>query len=712
MHGDQFTVTSLSDSGPGTLRQAMQSAQTYDFIVFDPSLSGTIALQTSLPTVSAAYSIVGPTSGLVTVDGQSMNQIFNVTASGASISNLFLSNGMSLSNGGVLNLGSGMTLSLTNVYIAPCSSTGCNMPVFVRDGATLNTDNVSFATMQSGSSVDIFLGGSTYVLDTDLASMPALSIDGSGTIVKEGSGTVQLIAPNSSTDIALQVNDGTLVFTGTLTEPAIVGTAGTLMGSHSVLYLVNNGVVAPGNSIGTISVTGDYNQSGVLQIDIAPDGTSDLLQVGGNAFLGGPLVLTPAQTSAYFKGTKFSFLTVGGAVNGSFSSVTSVLPGVRYKVNDLGQLLEIELLNNVISWSGEPFFGNAAIVKTVIENADVVPGSDLANVIEQLVALDPPSPLETALNQLHPGLFGALAWNDASLMHQVSGRCASSRLCQKDCGRLSEQNGVWTAGLADIVWQNDVGQLRGFRTTSGGVVVGLDGTLADETKLGLAGAYTHTVLTWHDGAGKAIENSGYLTLYSATCFGRTLLDFSLLGNYDSYDSTRNIVSLGRTATSAPQQYGLLAHAGANVFFPTESYGTYAPFGKLDYMSVWRASFDETGADSMTLSVRSGRGGFVRAEAGVSVQWDGCFSWGMLVPKGSVGWVYLTPVSGTNISGRFAGIPTDFTVEMTDRGVNEAAISGSLGIVVDDRVWVEAAYAGEFSPQRIEQDLSASVRWQF
>jgi uncharacterized protein with beta-barrel porin domain len=700
----------------------MQSAGNYDFVTFDSSLSGTISLQSSLPQVNAAMTITGPQSGQVVIDGQSLHQIFNIGSSGASISNLRLLNGFSVSSGGAVYVSPSQSVQLSHLYISPCpGGTGCNMPVFVDNSATITAGDVSFAQLESSLTTDILLNDSTYILDSDLSSMLPLRMDGTGNLIKQGSGTVELSTLSSPADISLNVNEGTLIFTGNLSEPAIVGSAGILMGNSSVLYLVNNGVVGPGSGIGVISMSGDYNQSGALQIEISPaGGTSDLLQVSGNATLGGSLELLPQTTSAYFKGTKYTVLTTGGAVTGRFSSTASALPGVRYEINYLDQSVEIEILNNVISWSGEPFLGNGAVVKRVIENADVVPGSDLTSVIEALNALDPPSSLDTALNELHPGLFGALAWADAALMHQVDALFTNQRLsfCQMRCGKEGpccsrlEPNGVWVSGLGEINWQEAIGQLRGFRSTTGGAALGLEGSPSERSKVGLGGAYTHSNLTWDDGAGSTTINGGYGSLYSAFCLGPVVVDGSLLGSYYSYDIRRNIISLNRSATSAPQGYGLLAHAGASTFFPTESYGTYAPFAAAEYISVWRAKIDEMGADSMTLAVRSGREGFVRAEAGVSVSHDGCFSWGKVIPRVSLSWVYLTPVSGTTISSRFAGIPEEFTVETTDHGVNEAAIAGSLGMAIGEGFWIEAAYAGEFSPQRIEQDVNLNLRWQF
>ena len=65
-----FTVTSLDDAGPGTLREAIERADldpAQDTIEFAPRLSGTIALSSALPDVTADLLLRGPGDGSLAV---------------------------------------------------------------------------------------------------------------------------------------------------------------------------------------------------------------------------------------------------------------------------------------------------------------------------------------------------------------------------------------------------------------------------------------------------------------------------------------------------------------------------------------------------------------------------------------------------------------------------------------------------------------------
>ena len=67
---DTYTVTTLADSGAGSLREAIITANAHaaaNTIVFAKGVTGTIALQSALPTLTGSLSIEGPGAGALTV---------------------------------------------------------------------------------------------------------------------------------------------------------------------------------------------------------------------------------------------------------------------------------------------------------------------------------------------------------------------------------------------------------------------------------------------------------------------------------------------------------------------------------------------------------------------------------------------------------------------------------------------------------------------
>src|SRR5258705_7536397 len=71
-----LTVTSLADSGPGTLRNLIAAALPGDMIQI--GLSGTITLNSEL-VLSKSLRINGPTANSLGISGNNHSRVFNIT---------------------------------------------------------------------------------------------------------------------------------------------------------------------------------------------------------------------------------------------------------------------------------------------------------------------------------------------------------------------------------------------------------------------------------------------------------------------------------------------------------------------------------------------------------------------------------------------------------------------------------------------------------
>ena len=106
LYAGTFTVENLNDAGAGSLRAAIEAANTNpgaDIINFDPGLNGTINLASSLPEIFEDVEINGPGADSVTVDGGTMHQLFIFLDITASLSDLTLSNGNAKKGGGAVS---------------------------------------------------------------------------------------------------------------------------------------------------------------------------------------------------------------------------------------------------------------------------------------------------------------------------------------------------------------------------------------------------------------------------------------------------------------------------------------------------------------------------------------------------------------------------------------------------------------------------------
>ena len=133
----------------------------------------------------------------------------------------------------------------------------------------------------------------------------------------------------------------TLNVPDTLNATVNVLAAGQLTGAGTIGGLVNAGTVAPGNSIGTLTVNGNVNflPGSFYQVEANAAGQSDKIVATGTATLAGGTVQVLAENQAYARQTRYTILTANGGVIGTFADVTSNLafltPTLTYDPNDV-----------------------------------------------------------------------------------------------------------------------------------------------------------------------------------------------------------------------------------------------------------------------------------------------------------------------------------------------------------------------------------------
>ncbi len=249
----------------------------------------------------------------------------------------------SMTNNGTLRAAAGSTLTvagtLTNFNGANGTLTGgtyeaagtMRLPTaggIIRNGAEIILDGAG-SNLYTGSSGTVLAladfavnqatgrfelrGGRDFATAGDLTNAGGVQIGVGSLMFTTNAGSYHQTGGSTVVDGVLSAGGGLLLDGGTL------GGSGSILGN-----LVNNGVVAPGNSPGTLAITGDYTQGGTLQIEIASD-AHDQLAVSGTAILGGVLevALLGGPTFMPSIGQVFDILSAT-VVSGQFA--TTYLP--------------------------------------------------------------------------------------------------------------------------------------------------------------------------------------------------------------------------------------------------------------------------------------------------------------------------------------------------------------------------------------------------
>ena len=146
---------------------------------------------------------------------------------------------------------------------------------------------------------------------------------GTGTISQIGTGTTIMTADNSAFAGSTTIKAGTLSVNGILGGTVNVQSGGRLQGTGQVGTTTSDGTIAPGNSIGTLTIGGNYTgNGGTLEIESVLGGdaspTDRLVVTGDTAGTTSVRVTNLGGTGAQtVEGIKI--VDVGGASNGVFS---------------------------------------------------------------------------------------------------------------------------------------------------------------------------------------------------------------------------------------------------------------------------------------------------------------------------------------------------------------------------------------------------------
>jgi T5SS/PEP-CTERM-associated repeat protein len=133
-----------------------------------------------------------------------------------------------------------------------------------------------------------------------------------------------------------------------------VGSGGRLQGNGTITgNVTSTGIVAPGNSPGTLHIAGNFTQTGgALEIQIASASDFDIIDVNGFASLTNVLIeFLFVDGYAPSAGTSFSFLQTTSGLNntGSTYAYAGLQPGFGYTVDDTNGLMTLVATTNGVA---------------------------------------------------------------------------------------------------------------------------------------------------------------------------------------------------------------------------------------------------------------------------------------------------------------------------------------------------------------------------
>lgn len=188
-----FTVTNTNDSGAGSLRDAIVTANTNagpDVITFAPTVTGTITLTSGQLYIGDSVDIQGPGAATLTVSGNNASRVFYIYNSDAlidvTISGLTITQGTASFGAGVINFSENLTLD-HDVITNNAGGTGGGVAT---GGGTLNVLNTTISGNTAAGT-----GGGIYFYDNASPSLIQDSVI-SGNQATGAGGGIYFYGPN------------------------------------------------------------------------------------------------------------------------------------------------------------------------------------------------------------------------------------------------------------------------------------------------------------------------------------------------------------------------------------------------------------------------------------------------------------------------------------------------------------------------------------
>lgn len=315
-----FTVVNSSDSGTGSLRDALSLANANadaDTIVFDSSAFSatspqTIVLSSGELPLAHDVTVLGPGAGLLGVSGNNASRVLHVTGGRATLSGLSILSGAILTgDGGGVLVNGGTTLSMNGCVVAGNNAGGTKSNgggIAVAGTLNLNACTVSGNTASAGGGIVTTTRSATISLNDCFVATNTASAGNDGGIGNSGTMTMTgcTVAGNIAKGTDNTGNGGGVLNNGTLslTNCTVVGNSSS-GGGFGGGGLINTGALTlanctvADNTASTIS-GGIYNFSGgslSLQASIVARNSVTTATSGSN-----PNIQSDAATSTFSDG--------------------------------------------------------------------------------------------------------------------------------------------------------------------------------------------------------------------------------------------------------------------------------------------------------------------------------------------------------------------------------------------------------------------------
>jgi fibronectin-binding autotransporter adhesin len=595
-----------------------------------------------------------------------------------------------------------------------------------------------------GSSLDSFSGAisvSAGTFDLSVSSDQSLSnsVSGSGTFTKSGTGTLSVGNTLSGLTGDVEVLNGQLTFTNTSTGGnVIVESSGTLRGTGTIgNNLVVSGAVRPGNSVGTINISGDLtlNNSSTTTIELEDNESSKFI-VSGSAAVDGTLVVTP--TGSNIDPSSIFTIITAASLSGEFDTFNppAQFPNAALSYTATSVLLDLGSMI-VIPTSIVVGRNNLNLANYLNANSS---NSLLTSTVEQLGALSA-GPLNTALTSISPlrnsnatfsNQITMFTYNRLTSMRMaeqrvydkinrpraydslalVADNCETPQRISKTAWCRDQNNHGWVSAFGQYLSFNDKKEGEKFDAAIGGTLIAFDRVFRPGVLGGIGGGYAYNSVTDRTVVGNSQDNLGTLNLYGSLYNYYGYLEAALWGTFNDVQTERTVeyTDFEGIAKGRHDVWQITPHIGAgyNCIFCRK---LIEPFVSFDGAVNFEQAYQESGAGSLNMAVESSVPFMLRSEIGIR-GYEVRPQTHMTIRTG-LSYVNLTPFGTGDVTAAVVGVGGSFFVEAFNKSQN--LIAPHFDLIFDypnSKSFFTISYLGEFGNYYINNDLMVKCGWRY
>ncbi|MBB6488514.1 autotransporter domain-containing protein [Rhizobium lusitanum] len=631
----------------------------------------------------------------------------------------------------------GTTINAGTLSVSSDANLGAASGALTFTGGVLATTG-SFI---SGRSVTLNGTGAFDVAAGDTLGLTG-TLSGAGSFTKAGSGIFDYDGNGSGFTGMTEVAAGSLIVGSdashanatlggsvTANNGATLGGHGTVgSGSGSVVTIGSGGTVAPGNSIGTLTVNGNYVQAAgstyVAEID--PSGASDLIKVTGTATINGGTVSVLKAPGSYAPGTHYTLLTAAGGVTGTYGTLGQNMPFVDLALNYDANDVFLDVARNNVAFPAVGItrnqkatagalesLGSGSTLYTVIAGApdagtaradfDALSGEIHASARSALI--DDSYFVRDAANNRIRSAFGDATGADMPLLGY--GPDGVKPVTADSIGAVAwgQAFGTWGSYDGD-------GNAAGMDTSIGGFLAGLDGEVAENVRLGLLAGYSRTSFDVSDRASSGSSDNWHLGLYGGGKWNALRLSGGLAYTWHDIATSRSVAFPGVTDSLSSDYHAGTVQAFGEAGYRIDTAGGFAfePFANLAYVSLHTNGFSEDGGNA---ALRGNGGTTDTTFTTLGLHLSSVFDLGGTKTNahGTLGWRHAfgdtTPISRQ----AFAGSDT-FTVAGAPIAQDAALIEAGLDVNLTKAATLGVAYQGQFGGGAMQNGFKADFSVKF